>query len=481
MSGSPVSWLSWLSCLILVAATSSAQQAPDRSKPPELGPPPSLDLPAIQKHTLSNGLPVWLVESHEVPLVQVNLLVLAGGAEDPAGRFGVASLAAAMLDEGAGTRSALEIADALELLGAVLNTSSSFDASAVRLNVPVAQLADALPIMADVALRPTFPAEDLERLRQERLTSLLQARDDPESIASMAFSRLVFGGPRYGTGTAGTASSVKGFTAADLRRFHAAFYQPSNAALIVVGDVQPASALPLLEKQFGGWKADGAAPRTPLAAAPQLRQGQLYLVDKPGAAQSEIRIGWVGAPRSTPDYFALEVLNTVLGGSFTSRLNQNLREEPGYAYGAGSAFDMRLAPGPFVAAAAVQTDKTAPALQEFFKELREIARPIGAGELAKAKNYLALSFPGEFETIGDVSRRLEELIVYRLPDDYFERYIARIQAVTSAEVQKASAAYLQPSKFAIVVVGDRKVIEAPVRGLKLAPVRAMSVEEALGQ
>ena len=481
MTGVERASVSWFSCLILIAATTWAQQAPDRSQPPEPGPPPALDLPAIQKHTLSNGLPVWIVESHEVPLVQVNLLVLAGGAEDPSGGFGVASLVAAMLDEGAGSRSALEIADALELLGAALGTGSSFDASAVRLNVPVARLAEALPIMADVALRPAFPAEDLERLRQERLTSLLQARDDPASIAAMAFSRLVFGAHRYGTGVIGTAATVKGFTADDLRAFHAGHYRPSRAALIVVGDVQPSAALRLLEAQFGGWKADAAASRAPRRAAPQLQRGQLYLVDRPGAAQSEIRIGWVGAARATPDYFALQVLNTILGGSFTSRLNQNLRERHGYAYGAGSSFDLRLAPGPFVAAAAVQTDKTAPALQEFFNELRGIAAPVGADELAKAKNYLALGFPGEFETIADVSRRLEELIVYELPEDTFERYIDGIQAVTAADVQKAAAAYIQPSRFAVVVVGDRRVIEAPVRALKLAPVRVMSVEEALGQ
>jgi predicted Zn-dependent peptidase len=471
--------VSWVSCISWISL--SGAQQPDRSSPPDIGPPPALDLPAIQKQTLSNGLAVWLVESHEVPLVQVNLLVLAGGAQDPAGRFGVASLTAAMLDEGAGGRSALEIADAVELLGAALSTGSTHDASAVRLNVPVARLADALPLMADVALRPTFPESDLERLRQERLTSLLQARDDPAAIASMAFARLVFGAHRYGTGTIGTPGTVKAFAPDDLRRFHASYYDPSNAALIVVGDVQPGAVLPLLEKHFGGWKDEERLEPAPLPPPPQLRRGQLYLVDKPGAAQSEIRIGWVGAPRSTPDYFTLQVLNTILGGSFTSRLNQNLRETHGYAYGAGSSFDMRLAPGPFVAAAAVQTDKTAPALQEFFNELRGVAKPVPAGELEKAKNYVALGFPAEFETIADVSRRIEELIVYRLPDGYFEEYVANIRAVTAADVQKAAATWIQPSKFAVVVVGDRAAIEAPVRALKLAPVQVMSVEEALGQ
>ena len=476
--------ISCISCVFLLSCLSClawAQQRPDRSTPPALGPAPKLTLPAIQKKALSNGLPVWLIESHEVPLVQVNLLVLAGGAEDPPGKFGVASFTAAMLDEGAGKRSALEIADAVDFLGATLTTGSSFDASAIRLNVPVARLADALPIMADVALRPTFPQQDLDRIRQERLTALLQAQDDPAQIAAEAFSRIVYGGThRYGTGAIGTASTIKAFAADDLRTFHATYFAPAHATLIVVGDIGMDAVLPLLEQQFGVWKGSTQA-RVAVPSAPQLTRGQIYLVDKPGAEQSQIRIGWVGVPRTTPDYFTLQVLNTVLGGSFTSRLNQNLRETHGYSYGASSFFDMRLGPGPFVAGAGVQTDKTAEALREFFNELNGIGKPIGPDELSKAKNYIALGFPADFETTGDLSRRIEELIVYKLPESYYEQYVSNVQAVTSAGVQKAAATYVQPSKFAVVVVGDRKTIEAPVKSLNLAPVRVMTVEEALGK
>jgi len=465
---------------LTLTAAAAAQQRPDRTRPPELGPAPQLNLPPIQKRALSNGLPVWIVESHEVPLVQVNLVVLAGSGDDPAGKFGAASLTAAMLDEGAGARSALEIADVVEFLGATLATTSSFDSSAVRLNVPVARLNDALPVMADVALRPTFPQAELDRLRQERLTSLLQARDDPQSIGAMAFSRLVFGpNHRYGTGAIGTESTLKAFSTGDLRAFHSTYFQPTNATLVVVGDVTAAAILPEMEKHFGGWKGTAAVKRAAVPAAAQLTAGQIYIVDKPDAEQSQIRIGWVGVPRSTPDYFPLTILNTTLGGSFTSRLNQNLREEHGYAYGASSAFDMRLSAGPFVAAAGVQTDKTAEALQEFFNELNGIGKPIGAEELAKSKNYVALGFPAEFETSGDLSRALEELIVYKLPDNHFERYIANVQAVTADAVQKVSARYIQPSKLAVVVVGDRKTIEPRIRALKLGPVRVMTVEEAL--
>ena len=216
-----------------------------------------------------------------------------------------------------------------------------------------------------------------------------------------------------------------------------------------------------------------------MPAAPQLTAGQVVIVDMPSAEQSQIRIGWVGVPRSTPDYFALQVLNTVLGGSFTSRLNQNLREEHGYSYGASSRFDMRLSAGPFLAGAGVQTDKTAESLKEFFKELNAIGTPIGADELTKAKNYLALGFPSDFETIGDLSARLEEMVVYKLPDNYYADYVAKIQAVTAADVQKAAATYIQPGKFAVVVVGDQKTIEPGIRALNLAPVRALSVDEVL--
>jgi predicted Zn-dependent peptidase len=423
---------------------------------------------------------VWLVESHEVPLVQINLVVRAGAGDDPAGKFGLASLTAAMIDEGAGSRSALDLADAVDFLGASLTTTSSFDASAVRLNVPVSRLKDGLPLMADVVLRPTFPEAELNRLRQERITALLQAKDDPASVAPMAFARVVFGAMhRYGTGIAGTEATLKGFTVQDLKSFHGSMYQPGNATLLVVGDVTADAIVPQLETVFGSWKGAGA-PRTPVPHATQLAQGHVTIVDMPGAEQSQIRIGWVGVPRSTPDYFTIEVLNTILGGSFTSRLNQNLREEHQYSYGASSRFDMRLSAGAFQAGAGVQTDKTAEALREFFNELNGILKPVGADELTKAKNYVALSFPSEFETSGDLSSKMEELVVYNLPDRYFGQYVDNIQAVTAAAVQKAAATYVQPKRFAVVVVGDRKVIEPGIRALNLGPVRVLSVDEAVG-
>jgi len=466
---------------VCASVASFAQQAPDRSHPPQPGPPAPLRLPTIQKQKLSNGLPVWIVELHEVPVAQVNLVVLSGTANDPPGKYGVASLTAAMLEEGAGSRSALEIADAVDYLGADLGAATTSDLSAVRLHVPVARLADALPIMADVALRPTFPKDELDRQRQQRLTSLLQGRDDPPTISSVAFSRILYGkGHRYGTPQMGTAETIKTLTADDLHGFYTSAFRPDNAVLLAVGDITADKAMPLFEKNFGAWKPSGAAASEKLPPTGEPPPRQLFLIDKPGAAQSQIRIGRIGVARATTDFFPIQVLNTILGGSFTSRLNNNLREVHGYAYGAGSSFDMRGSAGPFSASAGVQTDKTADALKEFFVELNAILKPVPADELARAKNYVALRFPSAFETTGDISRRLEDSLVYKLPDDYFAKYVQNIQAVAVADVQRVAQQYIKPDHLAIVVVGDLKTIEPGIRALNLGPIKVMTIDEVFG-
>ena len=471
-----------LVALLLAAASLGAQQPPDRSHPPEPGPAPALNLPRIQKQRLSNGLPVWIVELHKVPVAQINLVVLSGTSQDPAGRFGVASLTAAMLEEGAGSRSALEIADAVDYLGADLSAASVTDATVVRLHVPAARLADALPIMADVALRPTFPKDELERQRQQRLTNIIQARDDPATIAAVGFSRLLYGrGHRYGTPSFGTAETIKAFSTDDLHSFYNGAFRPDNAALLAVGDITADRLIPLAESAFGGWKAaGGTAPAAALPTVDQPAAREVDLIDKPGAPQTQIRIGWIGVPRSTPDYFPLVVLNTVLGGSFSSRLNMNLREKHGYTYGASSSFNMRAAAGPFAAGAGLQTDKTGEALKEFFNELNAIGKPVPADELARAKNFVALRYPNGFETTGDVSRRLEDAIIYKLPDDYFSKYVQNIQAVTPAEVQRVAQKYIQPSRFLVTVVGDRQQIEPQIRPLNLGNLKVVGIDEVFG-
>jgi len=471
------SFVSLCLCAFALASSLVAQQA-DRSTPPAPGPVPSLKLPPITKRTLSNGLEVWVIGVHKVPTVHLELAMRTGVAADPVGKFGLASLTADMLDEGAGSRTALQISDEIDFLGASLETTATVDSTYVELHVPVARLGDALPLMADVVMRPTFPEAELKRLREERLASLLEMEDDPEQLVTVAFPRIVFGQQhRYGSPVVGTAASLKSFAVADLKAFHAAQFNPANAVLIVAGDVSADAVIPQIERALGSWKPSAATKVPPVPQPSQLTARKVYLIDKPGAAQSQIRIGWVGVPRSTPDYFALRVLNTILGEAFTSRLNNNLREVHGYAYGASSRFEMRLSAGAFYAAAGVQTDKTSEAVKEFFNELTRIHEPVPPAELEKAKNYLALLMPRTFETTRGTADALAQSWTYGLPADYYMTYGDKVRAVTAADVQRVAAKYIQPDKLAVVIIGDRKTIEPGVKALNLGPLNIVETAE----
>ena len=452
--------------------------AADR-KPPSPGPPRPLTLPPVERHALSNGLAVHLVESHEVPTVELVLAVGSGAAADPGGRPGVAAMTANLLDEGAGGRDALALADALDFLGADLGSSSSWDYSLVRLHVPVARLEQALPLMADVALRPDFPERELVRLRKEALTTLLQARDEPREVAQVALLQAVFGPDhRYHRPAGGDAASLKDMGVAHVREFHRGHYGPGNAALVVVGDVD-ASVLPLLEKAFGAWSGERPAAAS-VPPPPQVAGRQLWLIDKPGAPQSVIRIGRVGPPRATPRYHALEVMNTLLGGSFTSRLNDNLREQHGYAYGAGSTFGYRKVAGLFLAAADVQTPSTAAALTEFLKELERIRTPPAPEEVARARGYLAYGHAGDFETTRQIAARVADRVIYGLPADALEAFVPKVLAVGPADVASAARDHVDTRSLAIVVVGDRKAVEPGLKSLGIAPLKTLGVDDVMG-
>jgi predicted Zn-dependent peptidase len=465
--------------LVAVLAASPLLAQPDRSAPPKPGPVKPLKLPAVERLALSNGVGVLLVPMHEVPVAEVLLVVRAGATADPAGREGLARTTADMLDEGAGGRDALALADAIDYLGAQLGTEASWDASIVRLRVPVARLAEALPVMADVALRPDFPESELRRLRKEALTDLLQARDVPGRIASRALAQAVFGtAHRYGRPEGGDAASISAFTVADLRAFHAARYVPSAATLVVAGDVTR-DVLPLVEKAFGAWRT-ATAPAPGVAAPVALEARTVWLVDKPGAAQSAIRVGAVGPSWSVPGYAAAEVMNTLLGGSFTSRLNDNLREQHGYSYGAASRLLRYRTGGLFVAFSDVQTDKTAPAVSEFLKELERIRTPAKTEEAERARSYAALGYAGDFETTTQVARRMADRVVYDLPEGFFEEFVPKALATDTAALQAAARALVDPARMAYVVVGDRKAVEGPLRALGLGTVRTLTVDEVMG-
>jgi predicted Zn-dependent peptidase len=453
--------------LALVAGAGLAADAPlDRTKPPVLGPLKPLKLPVAQTQTLANGLQLAVVEMHRVPVVDCVLLVRAGAAYDPPESPGLATFVANMLDEGAGKRSALEISEEADFLGAQFNTVAGMDNAQVYLHVPRARLAEALDLMADVALRPAFPDSEIVRQRELRKNNILQLRDQPTAMAPLAFHAILFGvGHPYGHPQGGTDVSTAALDRARVTRFHEAHYRPGNAKLLFVGDITPAEARTLAEARFGGW-AKGAVPAPPASVVPAPAARTFYLVDKPGAPQSVVLIGNLGVPRSTPDYYALRVMNNLLGGSFTSRLNQNLRELHGYTYGVRTSFDMYRQAGPFRATSSVHTAKTDSALIEFFRELRRVRdEPVPGEELAKSKAYIALGLPGEFETTQGAAGRFLDLLAYDLPLDSYDSFIDGIEAVTAEDVQRVARQYITPDQSVIVVVGDRSQIEAGIQAL----------------
>ncbi|MBI5471626.1 MAG: insulinase family protein [Ignavibacteriae bacterium] len=466
---------------LLVVEADVYAQKPDRSRPPELGPPPTLQLPSIQRFQLSNGLAVVVMEKHQVPLVQMNLMVNAGTAMDPADQRGLSSMTAAMMEEGAGTRNALDFADAVDFLGANLSVNSGMHTTTVSLFTPLSKLDTALALFADVVLRPRFPAEELERSRTERLTTLLQWHDEPRVIGSTLFNRILFGMAHpYGPPTMGNEQTLRGFTVDQLRQFYQSQFRPDNATLIIVGDVTPSELKPKLDALLASWKSGAPLVKPTWPAAKQVEARKISIVDKPGAAQSVIRIGRIGVARTTEDYYAITVMNTILGASFTSRLNNNLREVHGYSYGANSRFNFMPIPGAFIAASDVQTDVTDKALHEFMKELRNIST-VSDEELTRAKNYVALSYPSDFQSVGQIAGSLGELVMYSLPDDYFNNYTKNILAVSKDDVVRVAKKYVDPEKIAIIIVGDRKKIEKGIADLKLGPIENLSIEDVLGK
>lgn len=460
------------------AGSIAGAQTVDRSKPPTLGPPPKVSLPPVVTRQLPNGLKLMIVEQHELPLADFVLVLGGGGTRDPMNKGGVANLTSSMLTEGTTSRSALEIADQIAFLGIGLGAGSSWDASTVNLHTPTSQLDSALALFADVVLHPAFRTEDFDRVKKNRLTSLVQLKDRPTAIADQAYASILYGASHpYGHNLLGTEASVSGMAVADLQSFYASSFAPNNATLIVVGDVTPAQVEQKISKLFASWPKGNVTPFT-FTDAPKAGATTVYLIDKPGAAQSSFRIGSVGVPRSTKDYFALSVMNTILGGTFTSRLMQNLRETHGYTYGARSRFDMRQSAGPFTASAEVVAAKTDSALVEFMKELNAIRDTVPTVELNKAKRFMQLSMPGDFETTQQIANQLIPVVLYGLPLDYYNSYVANIDKVTQADVQRVARQYINPANLAVVIVGDRKTIEAGIKAVNTGPI---SIRDFFGQ
>jgi zinc protease len=463
--------------LVAVAVAAASIRAHNRIQRPGAGSAATMT-PVILKRQLSNGLSVWIAEQHELPVVQMSLLVPVGIDADPRGRYGVASLTSAILTEGAGARTAVEIADALDVLLANLSASSDLDSTSLQLYVPVGRLAEALPLMADVAQRPTFPAPALETLRRQRLVTLHDARGDPDAIAALAFARGSFG-PSHRSAAAliGTAESIQALTPEDLRAFHAAAFRPASSTLIVVGDVAPDQVLPLLDAHFGRWQPAGVNRVAEPAPAPRRVARQLMLIDMPGAPQSRILVGGVGGSDSYADFFPMQVVTTIVRDRLSSDRNPTLRD---YSAGVRSGFDMRKSATPFVAACAAQADKTAESLRVLLNELSGIVKGIPGDELARAKDDSVRQFPKTFAPTGRISSRLrmlESLLVYGLPDDYYADYPAAIQAVGRADVERVARQYLDPDHLTIVIVGDRRIIEPSIRALNLGSITELTIDE----
>ena len=446
----------------------------DRKVMPPLGTPPDAPLPAVERRTLSNGLKVVLSHRTAIPMVQMSLLLDAGFAADRAGAPGISSMTMRMLDQGTTTRSALQIGDALASLGASLRAGAGLDVATVSLSVLKDKLDPALGIYADVILHPSFPASDFARVKQATLARIQQEKVQPTSLALRVMPALLYGpGHAYSqplTGS-GTEESVRAMTRDDLTQFVQTWFKPNHATLVVVGDITMQELAPKLERAFNGWKP-GDTPAMNIATVPGPSRSEVYILDRPGAEQSIIFAGSLVAPTNNPDELAFQTFNDAFGGSFSSRINMNLREDKHWSYGVFSFAQDARGQRPWIIYAPVQTDKTKESLAELVKELHEVAstRPLSDSEVQGAKDRETLTLAGRWETGSAVSGALQEMATYGLPDDYYQIYASHIRALSASDIGKAVSDFVKPDHEVWVVVGDRARIEAGIRGLGLGEV-----------
>lgn len=455
-----------------------AQQPLDRTKIPPPGPTPVLHVPTWTKTQLANGATLIVSERHNLPLVSFSITFLGGSNQfEPAGRRGVASMTASMLAEGTTTRTGDQISDALQLLGTGVGANVSAEEGSINF-VSTAKNFDAtLAIVSDMMLNSTFPAEALERLRGRTLVNLTQAKDQPTVVGAQVFAKILYG-DAHPYGQRATESSVKAITRDDVVAFHKTYYQPGRAIITVVGDTTPVKAKASVEKAFAAWAKGGEKPSFDYPKLPELQPAKIYLVDKPGAAQAVFNIGLPGPPRNTPDYFALQVLNTILGGQFQSRLNANIREQKGYSYGVNSNFGYGKGPGAFRAGGSIFIAKTDAALIEFMNELKGIVgeKPITDEEIKTAKESLIQGLPQRFASVSAISGAITSLAVQGLPDDYFQTYAKNVSAVTKEDLLRVAKKYIDLNHLAIVIVGDRSVVEGPLKATGIAPITMIDIE-----
>ena len=446
------------------AATGAAQSAPMnvdepwRAKQPGAAAARTVRVPVPESFALPNGLTVIaLPQTGGVPVVSASLVLRSGSDANPLEKPGLASFTAALLDQGTATRNALQLADEVAQIGASLTTSTSRDAATVSTSSLSRNFPAALSLVADVALRPSFPAEEVERVRASRLANLVEQRGNPVQIVGNVTGKTLYGTHQYGFSEMGTVESNKQLTRADLQAFWKQHFVPGNAALVVTGAITVPELRKLAETAFGGWPRGTAVPAklgVPTAAPPRL-----VIVDRPGSPQTQLRVATFGVPRSSPDYVPVRVMNTILGGMFASRINMNLREEHGYTYGANSQFVYWRSGGPFSVATGVRTDVTAPAVHEVMLELRKMSETrVTPEELTLAKDAITLQLPALFETSDRTTGSLSTLFTHGLPLNYYSNLSEQISVVDAQAVQEVAKKYLVADKFVVVAVGDRSKI-----------------------
>jgi zinc protease len=442
-------------------------QGAARQQPPAPGPPARFDFPAYKTHTLANGLTVFVIEDHRQPLVSYTLMVNAGGIAHPPAKAGLASMAAELLTQGTTTRSAQDIARAIDGVGGTLNAAADDDTAQVTAAAAKSAAELAIDLVADVALRPAFKEEEIDRLRRQRLSGLQISYSDPEYLAPFVAARLTLGDHPYAYPVEGTPDTLRALTRADIVEFHKRQYSPSGAFLAVAGDIAPEAAIAQVEKRFGSWSAP--APARPATPAPPPPSRTIVLVDKPDAVQTQIVVSTVGIKYNDPAYFPLLVANQIFGGGFTSRLNMALRAREGLTYGARSAFEAEREAGMFRVSTFTRTEETGRAVTMVLDLLREFRKsPATDAELKEAKAYLIGSFAVGTETPGQVAARVLTAAKHGLPADYWDRYRNNVQAVTPARIAEAVGRYVDPDRMAIVAVGNAKGFAASLAPLGTA-------------
>ena len=447
----------------------------DRSRLPEPGAPSVADFPTIHETTLSNGMKVVLAERTTVPLVEMRLLVDAGYAADQFAAPGTAALTMEMLDEGTENYTGFEISERLDLLGAQLSSSAGLDVATVRMSALKSNLDESIDLFAEVALRPAFDEADFERLQRQQLAQIQQEKSQPLTMGLRVLPGLIYGeGHAYAlpyTGS-GFENTVAALTRDDLANFHQTWFRPNNAVLVVAGDVTLDEIVPKLEAGFAAWQR-GDVPQKNVGTPASVDRPVIYLMDRPGAQQSIVFAANAAPPKSNPHEIAIEAFNRVLGGSFTSRINMNLREDKGWSYGARSMVLDAAGPRFFLAYAPVQSDKTAESVAEMHRELNEVVgdRPLTGDELARAQNGLTLTLPGRWETLSSVAGSVTEIVQYDLPYDYYDTYEQTVRALTADDLRPAGSAIVRPGNQVWVVVGDRAQVEKGLRDLNIGDIR----------